>query len=106
MCRNGFWRQHKALVEDLGLDQEEFPANAFLPDAYLFDHEAQEIRLFEVEISCPLTPAKMDAYGWLYFCWESEGSVDWLPRLFVVDRYGHRNELSMSELYFGNTAAA
>jgi hypothetical protein len=102
MARNGFWRKHRALVEKLGMDQDEFIARPFLPDAYLFDHDNQEILLFEVEISCPLSDLKKHNYGWLWFCWESEGAHDWLPRLFVIDRYGHRNELDMSELYFAD----
>lgn len=105
MCRNGFWRTHKALIDELGLDEDEFPQRAFLPDAYLFDREHQEIFLFEVEVSCPLTVRKQCDYGWLWFAWDGEGETDWTPRLFVIDRYGHQNELDMCKLYFADVEA-
>jgi hypothetical protein len=107
MCRNGFWRAHRELTDELGFGLDDFPPDRpFLPDAYLFDRDNQEILLFEVEVSCPLTAQKIAAYGWFWFEWDGEGSTDWLPRLFVVDRYGHRNELNMAELYFADVRDA
>jgi hypothetical protein len=105
MMRRGFWRDVRALIEELGLDADELCAREFLPDAYLIDPTRQEINMVEVEVSCPLSDKKKQDYAWMWFCWESE-DTDWMPRLFVVDRYGNSNEMDLKAMYFSEIATA
>jgi hypothetical protein len=105
MARNGFWKALRDLLDELKLRPEEFPSREFLPDAYLIDREAKEVRLYEVEVTCPLSSLKLADYGWLWFCFDCEEHLEWEPRLFVVDRYGHQNEIAMGQLYLNNVLA-
>jgi hypothetical protein len=98
MCRNGFWQSVGEIVNAAKLD-EDLVCREFRPDAYLIDHERQHINIVEVEVSCPLSDKKKDDYTWWWFLWEAE-CTDWEPRLFVVDRYGHGNELSLRNMYW------
>lgn len=98
MCRNGFWRAVTALAEELG---EEGVFNrvtfGFLPDAYLIDRDECEILMFEVEHYGRLSEAKLRDLGAFWDWWDGSGEHDWLPRLFLVDRFGNRNELDLAE---------
>jgi hypothetical protein len=71
----------------------------FRPDAYRINRETQELELYEVEVTSPITRGKVRQLGDLWFDWDSEGDHDWLPVLFIVDRYGHRNRVDLEDAY-------
>jgi len=98
MCRNGFRRAMRNLWSELGDIDEMLPID-FVPDAYRIDREAEEILIYEVEFSHPVTEHKLRQYGMLWFDWDAEGQHEWLPRLFIIDRLGQR-EIPMRELYY------
>lgn len=99
ICRNGFARAVRALIDEIGSELDEMDLSSFLPDAYMIDHENKAIVIYEVEVTSYLSPHKLDCYAWFWFCWDSEDEHEWRPRLFVVDRYFHKNELDLCDLY-------
>jgi hypothetical protein len=103
ICRRRFWPSLEALLIEIGLDPLDFDARHFMPDCYMIDREQKHVNIIEVEVTCPLSAKKRQDYAWMWFCWESE-ETEWEPRLFVVDRYGHGNELSLQEMYYGEIA--
>jgi hypothetical protein len=100
MCRNGFWQSVGKIVAAEGIDCDEICARTFRPDAYLIDNDRKEINIFEVEVTHAMPETKMDDYAWWWFLWECEGQSEFLPRLFVVDRYGHGSEMDLRQLYY------
>ena len=104
MQRNGFSRSVKDLLISLGADadyRDDFPPCRFVPDAYRIDHEAQDILIYEVEDTNPISPRKLEELAEYWFWWESEGQHDWMPRLFVVDRYGaSRLEIDLQQVWY------
>jgi hypothetical protein len=106
MCRNGFWRAVRDIAEEVGLSDDEWLSDRdFQPDAYLIDREAQVVRIYEVEVTSPLSEKKLFDYAWFWFLWECEGDTEWIPKLYTVDRYGNCNELSLQGLYYSRIMA-
>lgn len=101
--RNGFRQAVRELWAELAdpeLDDGP-PQMPFLPDAYRIDRESEELILYEVEDSNPISPQKLAALGEFWFDWDCEGQHDWLPRLVTVDRYGRETgEIDMMGLYY------
>ncbi|WP_324807258.1 hypothetical protein SH584_11590 [Sphingomonas sp. LY29] len=98
MCRNGFARSMKPLFEREGIYPENVPLGEFIPDAYLLDEEAKEIRIYEVEVTNALSNFKIQSLGMFWFYMDCE-MTKWMPRLYVVDRYGAMTELCMLKCY-------
>ena len=99
----GFWNAHDALRKSLGLE----PLRVRIrPDAFRINHESSEIEIYEVEVESVLTSAKIRELGVLWEEWDAEGTHDWLPVLFVVDRYGNINRLDLMDAYHESGWAA
>lgn len=98
ICRNGFWRAVAALATEL---DEEITATrqhfGFLPDAYVLDRQECEIVIYEVEVRGTLSPDKLTLLGRFWDWWDASGEHDWLPRLILVNRFGHQNEIELRE---------
>ena len=97
LCRNGFWEAIKQLCDELG--EDDVPTKLgfrFQPDAYRIDRQASEILLYEVEVTSLVTPDKMKLIAAFWEWWEASGDHDWMPRLFLVNRYGHQGEVDLS----------
>ena len=86
--RYGFTQAVDALVDNLGCEGDCRVRRRFVPDAYRIDHEKQTIDLFEVEVTHRVPDAKMRQLADWWEAWDGEGEHDWLPRLFLVDRFG------------------
>ena len=100
---DGFWREHDALRKSLDLGPLRVKIR---PDAFRINHETSEIEIYEVEVESVLTPTKIRELGLLWDDWDAEGSHDWLPVLFVVDRYGNINRLDLMDAYHESGWAA
>ena len=99
----GFWSDHDALCERLNL--EGGYRQPFRPDAHRFNPETSEIEIYEVEVRSRLTPQKIAMLGDLWEWWDGE-EEDWLPVLFVVDRFGSMSRLDLRHAAFGTGWAA
>lgn len=93
----GFQQALRALRDEIGAEDDIPPS--FRPDAYRINRDTRDIEIFEVEVSCVLSPAKIAQLGDWWFDWDSEGRHDWLPVLILVDRYGHRNHVDLHHAY-------
>ncbi len=98
MCRYGFSRTVAALFEREDIYPDNVPLGEFVPDAYLLDEAAREIRIYEVEVTNALSDQKIASLGMFWFYMDCE-TTEWVPRLFVVDRYGVTTELDMLKCY-------
>ena len=94
----GFWAAHDELCDQ---ERVERFRHRFLPDAFRFNAEAQEIELYEVEVHCALSPDKIALLGDFWEAWDEEGDSDWLPVLIVVDRFGNRNRMDLKCALYG-----
>lgn len=95
---NGFWAAHERLCRAEGVAPFR---SRFLPDAYRFNTETQEIELYEVEVHCALTPAKIALLAEFWEDWDEEGGTDWLPVLILVDRFGNRSRMDLRCAVYG-----
>lgn len=106
MCRNGFAKAVRELWIELHADEDpdectEPVRHPFLPDAYRIDREAQEILVYEVEDTCPISPEKLLRLAYWWFQWDADDEHEWLPRVFVVDRYGNvGTEIDLMAAYY------
>lgn len=57
----------------------------FIPDAYLINHQDEEVLIVEVEDTHPLTSEKLTRL--INFYWWLDG-LSWKFRVFTTDRYG------------------
>lgn len=79
-------------------DEEPMPLN-FVPDAYIVDHEAKEIILFEVGDWRLATHDKEARLGDFWFWWDA-AAPDWTVRCFAVNRFGRfTHEMDLSGFY-------
>lgn len=99
----GFPAAQRNLWLEMGGDEEEIPRSDFRPDAYLIDHVAKEVVLFEVEITSFMTERKCAQLGYYWFEWDAEDAHDWLPVLITVDRHGARTRHDLCDFYYRYT---
>lgn len=102
MRRNGFQHSIRQLWAGLYPDPEdadEVPTIQALPDAFRLDRENQDILIYEVEVTNPLSAFKLYEYGRYWSDWDCDDAHEWLPRLFVVNRYGHIGEIDLVRVY-------
>lgn len=68
-----------------------------VPDLYEVNKEKDILTVYEIENSFHLTPDKLFKYGQLWFYLD----CDWVElRLFIVDRFGHQNEISLCDVFY------
>jgi hypothetical protein len=110
--RNGFNLAVEQLWERIQSEfekgeREPLPPIAFRPDAFLVNEDEQYLELFEVEDWGPLRANKREQLGRWWFHWDADGRHDWLPRLWLVNRYGMiTTELPLSALYLESIAGS
>jgi hypothetical protein len=99
--RNGFARSVRALAEEIDADIDELAPGRFLPDAYKIDRAAEQLLLYEVVDTNPLSTTKLEALAWFWFQWDADDFHDWLPRLFIVNRHGKvTEEINLCAAYY------
>jgi hypothetical protein len=62
------------------------------PDAFRIDEEAQEIFVYEVEVTHRVTEGRVERYADLWWALDEEY---WLLRLIVVDRFENHTEIDV-----------
>jgi hypothetical protein len=103
----GFSREVRKLLYDLE-DKEVVDETwrhhgpRFIPDAFFIDHKKEEIYVFEIEDSHPLTvdilKRILNFYWWL-------DSYYWKLRVFVLDRYGlNKREICLFSFFYADNS--
>jgi hypothetical protein len=97
----GFPQAIRDLRASLGCDpDEDMAAPSFRPDAYRINQEAEEIEVFEVEITNGISENKLLKLGKWWGDWDAEDEHAWWPVLITVDRYGHRVRRDLCHAYY------
>ena len=91
---HSFWAAHDELCA--AIDIERGFSLPFRPDAFRINHETSEIEIYEIEVRSKLSAPKIEMLGALWQWWDGE-EVDWLPVLFVVDRFGNMNRMELGD---------
>lgn len=69
----------------------------FRPDAWRIDLEARRVELWEVEITSPLSDAKVQA---ILAVWSELDAIEWELVVHRMDRFGTESELPLVACYF------
>lgn len=88
ICRYGFAQAVDAIVQEFDCSADCRVNRLFAPDAYRIDRANGWIDIFEVEVTCPISSAKLEKLAAWWEAWDCEGQCDFLPRVFVIDKYG------------------
>lgn len=97
----------RAVCADLrNMDAEEFDETfstiRFVPDAFLIDEEKLVVRIYEVEVSSPITLEKMHRYVDLMWLLDYE---EWRLEIVRVDKYGKQEPVGLFE-WWGDSVGA
>lgn len=77
---------------DRCLLKEDTGNGKIVPDAFRIDVDRMEIIAYEVEVSNPVSEWKIEKY--LDWFWAID-EYEWLLRLVIVNRFGHRSEVDL-----------
>lgn len=97
---DGFPSVLRDLRARLGCEDEDFPDIHFRPDTFRLNEQAQEIEIYEVEITHPIPVDKLAHLGQWWAAWDAEDEHGWLPVLYTVDRCGARTRRDLAIAYF------
>jgi hypothetical protein len=91
--------QEGRFVPALAAAFEEFDSDWFtrMPDAFAIRVPQREVDVIEVEITHPIPHDTMRDLGRLWF---ELDAIDVLMRLFVMNRYGHINEIDLQAWWY------
>ena len=87
ICRNGFANAVRDLWIEVGEDEDDMPRLDIVPDAYLINHAAREVILYEVENYRLMTHDKEARLAGFWFSWDC-ADADWSVRCLAFNRFG------------------